>query len=129
MGCKDEWTLKLTKRFGWSVKIKSVQEELCICILKMKRTYPPLICLPISILIKSLFQHKTKLHLYVLSAVCRCFLESTWTNKPLSSVQTLVEYLNEVNLTIILFGIKQWPLSIFRSTSPIPAFSYYLPCY
>ena len=30
MGCKDVWISELTDKFGWSVKIKSMQEELCL---------------------------------------------------------------------------------------------------
>ena len=32
LGCKDVWIPEITDRFGWSVKIKSMQEELCLCI-------------------------------------------------------------------------------------------------
>ena len=33
-GCRDAWTPELTDKFGWSVKSKSIQEELCprICV-------------------------------------------------------------------------------------------------
>ena len=31
-GCKDVWISELTDKFGWSVKIKSMQEELFLCI-------------------------------------------------------------------------------------------------
>ena len=31
-GCKDAWTPEFTHRFGWLVKVKSVQEELLVCI-------------------------------------------------------------------------------------------------
>ena len=32
MGCKDVWIPELTERFGWYIKIKSMQEELRLCI-------------------------------------------------------------------------------------------------
>ena len=31
-GCKDAWTVEFADNFGWSVKTKSVQEELFVCI-------------------------------------------------------------------------------------------------
>ena len=31
LGCKDAWTPEFTDKFGWSVKIKSIQEELFVC--------------------------------------------------------------------------------------------------
>ena len=30
-GCNDAWTPEFTDKFGWSVKIKSIQEELLVC--------------------------------------------------------------------------------------------------
>ena len=30
-GCNDAWTPEFTDRLGWSVKIKSIQEELLVC--------------------------------------------------------------------------------------------------
>ena len=32
ISCKDEWTPEFTDKFGWSVKIKSIQEELFVWI-------------------------------------------------------------------------------------------------
>ena len=32
LGCNDKWTPEFTDRFGWTIKIKSIYEELLVCI-------------------------------------------------------------------------------------------------